>query len=136
MGAALSYELTVRYAECDMQGIVFNAHYLAYMDMSMTELCKAAFGTYQAMVDRGVDIVVVQAEMGFRAPARFDERLRAEVAVSRFGTTSMTTAHRLSRDGVVLLDGEMHHVFIERASFAKLAIPAWAREGLQPYAVG
>ena len=29
----LSHTFRVRYAECDLQGIVFNPHYLAYMDI-------------------------------------------------------------------------------------------------------
>ncbi len=29
MGEALEYQLRVRFGECDRQGVVFNAHYLA-----------------------------------------------------------------------------------------------------------
>ena len=39
------------------QGVAFNAHYLNYFDTSMTELWRAAFGGYRAMLDRGVDMV-------------------------------------------------------------------------------
>ncbi len=30
-----------------MQGVVFNAHYLAYVDVAITELWRAAFGGYE-----------------------------------------------------------------------------------------
>ena len=52
--APLACKLRVRFGECDPQGVVFNAHFLAYFDIGMTELFRAAFGTlggYQAMVE-------------------------------------------------------------------------------------
>jgi acyl-CoA thioester hydrolase len=66
----------VRYGECDPQGIVFNANYLLYLDVAFTELWRAAVGPWQDMVDRGVDAVVAEANLVFRAPARFDDELR------------------------------------------------------------
>src|SRR5947209_4326302 len=119
MGEPHSHQFRVRYGECDPQGIVFNANYLAYFDMSITELWRAAFGSYQAMIDRGVDIVVAQAAVSFRAPARFDELLRLEIAVTRLGNTSITTAHRVLRDGELLAEGELHHVAVELPGLAK-----------------
>ena len=63
-GRGARAQLRVRYGECDPQGVVFNAHYLAYFDTSITELWRAAFGSYQAMLDRGVDIVLAEASCG------------------------------------------------------------------------
>ena len=39
---AFVHELRVRYGECDPQGIVFNANYLAYFDHTVTELWRAS----------------------------------------------------------------------------------------------
>ncbi len=46
---------------------MFNAHYLAYFDISMTELWRAAFGSYKAMMERGFDLVVAEAQIRFEA---------------------------------------------------------------------
>ena len=68
------HELRVRYGECDPQGIVFNPNYLAYFDHTVTELWRAsAIGSWDAMVERGLDVVVGEANIRFRAPARFDD---------------------------------------------------------------
>src|SRR5918997_3852313 len=70
--APLVCTLRVRYGECDPQGVVFNAHFLAYFDIGMTELSRAAFGTiggYQAMVDRsGAELVVAEAGLRYHRP--------------------------------------------------------------------
>ena len=68
------HELRVRYGECDPQGIVFNPNYMAYFDHTVTELWRAsAIGGWDAMVERGLDVVVGEANLRFRAPARFDD---------------------------------------------------------------
>jgi acyl-CoA thioester hydrolase len=141
MPAPLAHTLRVRYAECDPQGVVFNAHFLAYFDVGITELFRAAFGSYQAMIDRGVDFVVAEAGLRYRRPAHFDDELTLEVAVTRMGTTSITTSYRVLRDGELLVDGTLRHVLIDlktlvgREPDAKTAIPDWMREGLAPYVI-
>src|SRR5947209_11834648 len=103
VGEPLAYKLRVRYGECDPQGVVFNAHFLAYFDIGITELCRAAFGSYQAMVDRGVDMVVAEARLRYHRPAHFDDELTLEIAVTRLGTTSITTRYRVLRDRELLV---------------------------------
>ncbi|HZU60158.1 MAG TPA: thioesterase family protein [Solirubrobacteraceae bacterium] len=135
MTEPFAHSLRVRYAECDPQGVVFNAHYLAYLDASMTELWRAAFGGYTVMLERGIDMVVVQTELRFHRPARFDELLKLDVAVTRMGHTSISTAHRISQDGELVAEGTLHHVLVDRQTLAKAAIPDWIREGLGRWAL-
>jgi acyl-CoA thioester hydrolase len=131
------HRLRVRYAECDPQGVLFNANYLAYIDHTITELWRAAYGGYQAMLDRGVDIVVAEVNMRFLGSARFDEEVIVEAAVRHLGTTSVTSAFCFRRvDGHQLLDAEIRHVWIDRTTAAKTPMPDWAREGLAPWYVG
>ena len=136
VAAPLVSKLRVRYGECDPQGVVFNAHYLAYFDIGITELFRATFGSYQTMVDRGIDFVVAEAGLRYRRPAHFDDELTLEVAVTRLGTTSITTSYRVLRDGELLVEGTLRHVLIdlnrlvEREPDAKTTIPDWMRERL------
>ena len=129
------YRLRVRYAECDPQGVLFNANYLAYIDHTITELWRAAYGGYQKMLDRGVDIVVAEAHLRFRGSARFDEEIEIEARVTRLGKTSVTTSYRFLRGDELLLEAVLRHVFIDRAAATKIAIPDWARAGLAPWQV-
>jgi acyl-CoA thioester hydrolase len=132
---AFEYELRVRYGECDPQGIVFNANYLAYFDIAVTELWREAIGSWQSMVERGVDVVVAEATIRFRRPARFDEVLALGARVGGLGTTSMTTEIEIRRDGELLVDGRLRQVFVDAKTWEKTEIPDWAREALSPYAV-
>lgn len=130
MAERFIHPLRVRFAECDPQGVVFNAHYLAYLDVGMTELWRAAFGSYQAMLDRGIDMVVVEARLSFHTPARFDDELRLEIAVSRLGSTSISTDHRVVRGDDLIAQADLHHVFVDRQTLGKTEIPDWLRTPL------
>ena len=114
---------------------MFNAHYLAYLDTSMSELWRAAFGSYQAMLDRGIDMVVVEAQLRFRAAAHFDDELRLEIAISRMGNTSISSAHRILRGQELVAEGALHHVLVDRQTMAKTPIPEWVRTPLTQWLV-
>ena len=136
MGQPLVHTLRVRYGECDLQGIVFNAHYLSYFDTSITELWRAACGSYQAMLDRGVDIVLADARLRFRAPARFDDELTLAIGVTHIGTTSVLTHHTASSSaGELVAEGELRHVLVDRVTVVKTPLPDWLRDGLEPWHV-
>jgi acyl-CoA thioester hydrolase len=135
VGQAFVHTLRVRYAECDAQGVVFNAHYLTYFDVSITELWRAAFGSYQAMTDRGVDIVVAEAQLRFRAPARFDQELELEVAIARLGRTSILSHHVIRHQQQTLVEGSVRHVLVELPRLTKTEIPDWARSALASWTV-
>jgi acyl-CoA thioester hydrolase len=135
VGEQFRHQLRVRYAETDAQGVVFNAHYLAYFDTNINELLRAALGSYQAMLDGGVDIVVAEAHLQFRAPARFEDELTLEIAVTRLGTTGITTEHRISHDGALVAEGTLRHVMVDRETMEKTPIPNWLRERLAPWTV-
>ena len=124
------HRLRVRYNECDPQGVVFNANHFVYFDIALTEFWRDRFGSYQALVDGGADVVVREAVATFHAPARFDEEIDLEVRVERLGTTSMILALQERRGGDVLVDGRMTYVFVDPASGAKQEIPAHVRDRL------
>jgi acyl-CoA thioester hydrolase len=128
------HRLRVRYHECDPQGVVFNANYLAYFDMGITELWREALGGYQSMVAAGVDIVVAEANLKYLAPLRFDEEFELVVAVADLGTTSMRSELRVEHDGETAAEGELRHVFVDAESGEKAPIPDDIREALTPYA--
>lgn len=136
LGEAFAHRLRVRYIECDAQGVVFNSNYLAYLDVSMTELWRRSFdGGYRAMVAKGLDLVVAEARLRFLGSARFDDELELTAQVERLGNTSMHTKHQVLRDHELLVEGDLWHVFVELRTLRKTAIPDWVRAGLAPWAV-
>ena len=133
MSQPLVHTLRIRYGECDLQGIAFNAHYLTYFDTSITELWRAAYGSYQAMLDKGIDIVLAEANLRFRKPARFDDLLELSIAVTHLGSTSILTSHAARTGGELVAEGDLRHVLVDLQTFEKTPMPDWVRQGLEPW---
>ena len=90
MASPFRYRMRVRWAECDLQGVVFYANYLAYFDVAMTELWRSAVAPYGDMNENGADMVVAEARIAYRASARFDDEIDLVASVLSMGETSMT----------------------------------------------
>src|SRR5215204_1347276 len=117
MGQTFTHRIRVRYAECDPQGVVFNANYYAFFDLLLTELWREAIGPYDAMVEAGADLSVVESRARFVTPARFDDEIDLTARVTRLGNTSMSTAIEITKaDGTPVVEGEIHHVFVDPAT--------------------
>ena len=131
--APFRHKLRARYSECDPQGVVFNANYVMYFDVVITEFWREVLGRYQDMVEAGADMVVAEVNVRFLGPAGFDDELDFEARLTRLGETSMSTRIDVSTGGRPVVEGQMRHVFIDPATKAKRAIPEDVRSGLAPY---
>lgn len=133
----LRHRIRVRYSECDAQGIVFNANYLNFFDIALTELWREAFGGYeQAVAEHGADVVVAEAMVRYRAPVRFDEEIDLVLRIARLGNTAMSSRIAIERRGEVAAEGEIRHVFVLPETHEKTSIPDGVRTALEPYLVG
>jgi len=125
-----THRLRVRYSECDQQGVVFNGHYLFYYDVALNELWRDRIGTYHEVVGRGYDVVVAEANLRFRAPARFDEELDIAMPVKHLGTTSLVVQPEFRVGDRLVVEGEVRHVFVDPVTLVKKAMPDDIRAGL------
>ena len=114
------HELRVRWGECDMQGIVFNPHYMMFCDVAFTEYMRAIGVDYPLdFTSKATDIFMVASNLVYRESARYDDTLRIGVRTSYLGTTSFRVEFYVSRTGSVLVRGKMAYVNagqVERAA--------------------
>lgn len=84
-----THEIRVRYGECDMQRVVFNANYFAYCDDAVDTWFRAALapdgGGFEAL---GFDFMLKRAELTWHAPLVFGETASLDCSIARWGTTS------------------------------------------------
>ena len=85
---AATWSAPVRYAECDMQGIVFNAHYLLYADEAMNAWCEQVGHPYPSLLARDLDTRVVASSLEWSSPARWGDEVEVDVVAERVGRTS------------------------------------------------
>jgi acyl-CoA thioester hydrolase len=115
--------------------VLFFANHLTYFDVAITELWRETVGPYGEMTEAGIDMVVAEATIRYRAPAVFDAEVEVSAEIVGLGTTAMTTRLRITREDELLSEGELRHVFVAAGSNEKTEIPARVRAGLEPYLV-
>ena len=112
----LIHPLRVRWSEADMQGVVFNAHYLGYFDIGITEYWRALARDDATWLAEAMErLFVVKATVEYHRPARFDDELKVAVRCSRLGRSSMTMDFEIHRLGDHLVSGQSIYVYASEA---------------------
>ena len=107
------HPLRVRWAEVDMQGVVFNPNYLVYADVAMTEYMRAVgLPGAEGLASLGIDMFAAGASVDFRASARFDEELRLGARIERFGRTSFQPRVAVFRGDELIADIGLTYVCV------------------------
>ena len=131
------HRLRVRWAEVDMQKIVFNAHYLMYFDTAITDYWRAVALPYEeAMHSLDGDLYVVKATVEFHASARMDDQIDVAMKCSRIGSSSMTFTGAIFRGDEHLISGEIVYVFADPATQTSRPVPQALRDILLGYEAG
>lgn len=125
--AGFVHRIRVRYADCDMQGVVFNANYFAYIDDAMDVWLQHALG--EEYLD-GFDYAVKKAGMEWASPARVREVVDLRPAVTRWGRTSFDVRIGLSVGDRAIGEGELVLVSITPGGYEPSPVPERVRRAL------
>lgn len=124
---AFFHPLRVRYSEIDGQGVVYNAHYLTYYDVAITEYLRWLDFDYPLGGDpaAGTDFHLVKALVEFRAPVVYDEQIEVGVRVARLGNSSVTFALAIypQGGGPARATGEIVWVNTDQAAHKSAPLP-------------
>jgi acyl-CoA thioester hydrolase len=124
---AFFHTLRVRWAEVDMQAIVFNGHYLTYFDVAFTEYWRATgLPNAVAQAKDGKELFARKASVEYMAPARFDDVLDIGVRCLRLGNSSMQFVLEIYQGEQHLITGELLYVYADTSLRKGVALPdAW-----------
>jgi YbgC/YbaW family acyl-CoA thioester hydrolase len=131
------HRLRVRWAEVDMQKIVFNAHYLMYFDTAISDYWRAMAMPYEdAMHALEGDLYVRKATVEFHASARVDDLLDVGMKCVRVGNSSIQFLGGLFRGDDLLVSYELIYVFADPATQTSKPVPGLLREIFTAYEAG
>lgn len=127
----------VRWAEVDMQKIVFNGHYLMYLDTAVAGYWRAmALPYHETMEHFGGDLYVRKASIEYLASARYDDVIDVGLKVSRIGNSSMLLNGCVFRGDKALVTGELVYVFADPATQTSKPVPQGLRELMLGFEAG
>jgi acyl-CoA thioester hydrolase len=122
-------EMRVRFAETDLMGIVHHAKYLVYLEAGRVEWLRRRGVTYADWASRGVHLPVVEAQVAYQAPARFDDLLTVETTLTELRSVSLKFGYRIHREGTPIATGSTRLGCID-ANHKLLRIPEEMRDVL------
>jgi YbgC/YbaW family acyl-CoA thioester hydrolase len=129
--------LRVRWAEVDMQKIVFNGHYLTYLDTAIAEYWREIGLPYpQGYVERYAnDVYLRKATIEYLGSARYDDLLTVCCRVARLGRSSMSFQFEIYRaaEDAALVAAELVYVNADPASMQPAPLPEELRERIRRY---
>ncbi len=125
------YRTRVRYGECDQQGVVFNANYMAYMDDASEQWISslAPDGDFKSL---DWDWMVVRSVLEWKAAARHGDILVVEVGVVRYGTTSFDIGYVGTVSGRPVFAARSVCVSVVPVTLEKSPLPTRIREKMGP----
>jgi acyl-CoA thioester hydrolase len=123
--------LRVRFAETDAQGVVHHANYLVYMEQARTDFTRARGLPYRELEAQGINLLVAEASLRFRAAALFDDPLLVRLRITRVRSRTLTFGYRIEHEetGRLLVSGETTHVFVDGA-MRPISAPAFVLDAL------
>ncbi len=126
--------LRVRYQETDQMGVVYHANYLNWFELGRTEFIREMGVPYKNLEEKNLLLPVVDAELHFKQPARYDDVVKIYVKVNKFSSFRIKFEIQIRRSaglkevhmnrgmlqnhespiGQLLVEGNTQHVWINK----------------------
>lgn len=135
-----SHRIKVRYSEIDGQKIVFNAHYLTYLDIAVSEYFQEGLQLdMEALAQTGdFDFVLAKSTLEYKRSAHLNDWLIIWCRMGKVGTSSMTMNFKITKDGEddPLLLAEIIYVSYNSETKTSQPVPTFVRERIEQYENG
>src|SRR5689334_5055453 len=132
-----AHRLRVRWAEVDMQKVVFNGHYLTYIDTAVAEYWRAIGLPYpDGYVERyGNDVFLRKASVEYLGSARYEDWLTVYARTAKLGRSSMTFLFEIYRDdeAAPLITAELVYVNADVKSMKAAPLPEDLRARIERF---
>ena len=127
-------QLRVRWVEVDMQKIVFNGHYLMYLDTAMADYWRALCLPYEkSMQALQGELFVVKSSLEYHASAHYDDVLDIGLKCTKVGNSSVVILGGIFRDHEPLVSAELIYVFADPVSKISQTVPRSLRQVLEDF---
>ena len=107
------HQLRVRYADTDRMDMVYHGTYAAYLEAARVEMLRDSGWVYAELEREGTLLPVVQLNLTFKKPARYDQMLEVYTMVAEPPTSKMRLLCEVRHEQELLVKGEVVLVFVD-----------------------
>jgi acyl-CoA thioester hydrolase len=106
-------QVTVRYAETDMMGIVYHGNYLPWFEVARTQLLREQGFPYRQLEAEGYRIPVLEVAAKFIRPATYDDSLTIVATIREKPLLRIRLEYEVFRGEELLATGHSTHAFCD-----------------------
>jgi acyl-CoA thioester hydrolase len=119
-----SWPVRVYYEDTDAGGVVYYANYLRFMERARSEWLRSIGIDQSALLkEDNLMFVVVDAQVSYKAPARFDDALEVVSRVVECTRVTLTFEQSVVRAGQVLVTGRVRVAALDARKFKPRSLP-------------
>lgn len=126
-------EVTVRYGETDQMGVVYYGNYALYYEQGRAAAIKQLGYSYKTMEDEGVIMPVVEMQLKYLKPAKYDDVLTVKTIVKELPTRKMTFYSEIYNGDKLLNTGHVTLMFVNKHHNRITTTPEKLLNLLKPY---
>ena len=133
---SFSYNFRIRYSEVDGQKIVYNSHYLTFLDVSIFEFFDAiGFNQEEYIKETNNEFHTVRAVVEYKAPATLGDTIEVLTRIKKIGNSSITFQQEiyLHQSDKLLATGEIVWVNTNQEKMVPTTVPDYLRQLLKDY---
>lgn len=108
-------QITVRYAETDMMGVVYHGNYLPWFEVGRTNLLKEFGVPYRELEQDGYFLPVLEVQAKYHRPAVYDDTVTVITSLREKPSLRITLDYEIRRNDDLLVTGKTVHAFIDRS---------------------
>lgn len=108
-------QVTVRYAETDMMGVVYHGSYLPWFEVGRTALLKEMGLAYRQLETDGYRLPVLEVSAKYFRPAVYDDTITIITRLHEKPLLRIRLDYEVRRGEELLATGFTVHAFIDRA---------------------
>ncbi|MEI6590245.1 MAG: thioesterase family protein [Verrucomicrobiota bacterium] len=120
-------QIRVRYAETDMMGFVYHAHYLPWFEIGRTELFKQVGISYKELEAQGFRLPVLEVSVKYLKPAYYDDLITVKTTLIEKPLLRFNLTYEIKRTDELLTTGSSMHAFIDKEG-RPVRPPQWAAD--------
>jgi acyl-CoA thioester hydrolase len=124
-GFANGYEVTVRFAETDAQGIAHHASFVVWLEVARVAYLAEHAGGYRWIQEQGVEALTTAVHVRYVATAAFDDILTIWTRCVDLRGARFRCEYNVMRADVLVADGYTDHAMVDAATHRPLRIPTW-----------
>jgi acyl-CoA thioester hydrolase len=108
-------KIRVRYAETDQMRFVHHSNYIIWFEFARVELMKHYGFSYARLEDEGYMMPVLEINVQYFKPARFDELITIRAFISQMPRAKIKFEYEVSNEhGVLICRGSSLHSFMNQ----------------------